>query len=125
MNTHFSLRTDGFYLRKMPDNTSYSFIKLFIEEPGNDHANNYLLKGTVKGSLKEVLDVMEENGEMNAEHISFHIDDNDETEIYWYADNGWHFMITVQNEGRSIILTSTHPQHKRISTEYEFHPTSV
>jgi hypothetical protein len=105
----------------MPDN-SYGFIKLFIEQPGNDLANNFLLMGLAKGSLKEVLETVKQNGASNAEKISFHIDDNDETELYWYADDGWHFIITVQNQGRSIILTRTHAQLKKTSMEYEFHP---
>jgi hypothetical protein len=104
----------------MQHNSSYSFIKLFIEQPGNDQANNYLLMGIAIGSIKEVLKTVQENG--NAEHILFHFDDNDDTEIYWYDPDGWHCIITVQNEGRSIILTRTHALHKRVSTEYEFHP---
>jgi hypothetical protein len=123
MNTHFSLRTDGFYLKKMPGDPSYSFIKLFMEQPGNDHANNYLLMGTAKGNLEEVLETVKQNGHVHTKQISFHIDDNDETEIYWY-DDGWHFIITGQNEGRSIILTRTHARHKKESIEYEFHPFS-
>jgi hypothetical protein len=60
----------------------------------------------------------------DAEHILFHFDDNDETEIYWYDADGWHCIITVQNEGRSIILTRTHAKFKKESVEYEFHPFS-
>lgn len=119
MNTHFSFRTDGSYLQKMPEDSSYNFIKLFIEQPGNDHAKNYLIMGKVMGSLKDVLEIVKQNDQ--GEQITFHIDDNDETELYWYADDGWHFIITLQNEGKSIILTRTHARHKKESAEYEFY----
>lgn len=122
MNMHFDLRTDGIYLRKSIDQSAYHFIKLFIEKPGSDQADNFLLMGTVAGEMKEVLKTVQENGNGNSDRIPFRFDDNDDTEIYWYGPDDWHYMITVHNKGQSIMLTRTHAKHKRESSEYVFHP---
>jgi hypothetical protein len=124
MNVHFSLKTEGSYLLKVPGESSYRFIKLFMKDPENDQADNYLLMGTVEGDIKQVLGTLKQGVNGSAERISFHIDDNDSTEIYWYAENDWHCMITPNNEGKSIILTRTHPKHKRESMEFVFHSFS-
>ena len=121
MNTHYNIRTDGVYLRKVPHDTSYQFIRLFIDEPGNDNANNYLLMGTLNGEEKQVLRSVQE-GSMENGRITFRFDDYDDTEVYWRTSDDFHCMITVHNEGNSIIYTRTHPKRRKETCEYVFHP---
>jgi hypothetical protein len=121
MNVHYSLKTDGSYLLKVPGAFSYLYIRIFMQDPENDQADNYLLMGTADGDIKQVLSTLKEGKNENAERVSFHIDDNDTTRIYWYLDNDWHCMITPANEGKSIIFTRTHPKLKKESKEYTFY----
>jgi hypothetical protein len=120
MNTHFSLKTDGVYLRKISDEPSYHYFRFFIVDPGNDNANNKLLMGTVTGEPKQVLSSIKEN-HAQIVNVSFRFDDYDETEVYFWAADEWHCIITVHNEGNSIIFTRTHAQKKKQTSEYIFH----
>lgn len=121
MNNHFSLRTDGSYLKKVSDDPSYHFIWFKVLDPNNGHANNNLVMGSASGMLRQVLTSIKEENIGDAVHIPYRFDDNDDSEVYWYTEDDWHCIITVHNEGNSVIYTKTHAKHKRQSAEYVFH----
>jgi hypothetical protein len=119
MNTRFSFRTNGIYVRQAEGEPFSRFIRFYIEDLEKDQADNYLLMGTFSGAAREGEPALREGAEGTG-RIDFHVDDNDGTEVFWYGAGESHCIITVYNQGASVLFTRTHPEQPKQTEEYTF-----
>ncbi|MEI6950061.1 hypothetical protein V9K67_22940 [Paraflavisolibacter sp. H34] len=119
MNTRFSFRTNGIYVRRADGEPDPHFLRFFMEDPERDQADNYLLMGTLRNGARNGGKSLQEGAE-GTERIDFHIDDNDGTEVFWYGSDESHCIVTVYNEGQSVLFTRTHPERPKQTFEFTF-----